>query len=137
LRIPNYVFKRLRMDQVLLSFNLSLNTGLKFDNKSFCIRRSVHKFERSYLDLHLTNEIVFNMNKCVLKQLGSIFRRTRLFIINSNAQLTESDFICDCNLRLFLSYFNVLVKSKCPRFSSYCFNTEIIDDCTKKLEYKC
>ena len=125
------------MDQVLLSLNLSLNTGLKFDNKSFCVSSLTPKFERSFLDLHLANETVFNMNKCVLKQLGSLFRRTRLFITDSNDELTEKDFICDCNLRLFLSYFNVLVKSKCPRFSSYCFNPELVDDCENRFEFKC
>jgi len=133
--IPNYFFKKLKTNQILLTLNLSLNLDLKFENKSFCYNNSKKEgYERSFLDLYLSNVTLFHLNKCFLKQLSFIFKRIRLFIIDLN---NDEQFFCECNYRIFLSYFNILIKNKCPRFSSYCLDMEFNDDCKDKIEFKC
>ena len=140
--IPNYFFRKLKTNQILLTLNLSINLNLKFENKSFCFMKNEENKvnERSFLDLYLSNVTLFNLNKCVLKQLSYIFKRTRLFLVDLN-DLNELDsrnyFFCDCNYRIFLSYFNILIKSNCPRFSTYCLDKEFYDDCKGNQEFEC
>ncbi len=137
--IPNYFFRKLKTNQILLTLNLSINLNLKFENKSFCFMKNKEQivYERSFLDLYLSNVTLFNLNKCVLKQLSYIFKRTRLFLVDLNELDSRNYFFCDCNYRIFLSYFNILIKNNCPRFSTYCLDKEFYDDCKDKLEFEC
>lgn len=134
--IPNYLFKKLKTSQVLLTLNLSLNSNLKFGNKSFCLTNINNRYQKSFLDIHLSNKTVTNIDRCILKRLSLIFKRVRLFILDSN-ELNSTDFICKCDYRLFLSYYNIIIKNKCPRYSTYCFDEEFYDDCNQKTEFNC
>jgi len=71
--IPNYFFRKLKTNQILLTLNLSINLNLKFENKSFCFMKNKEQivYERSFLDLYLSNVTLFNLNKCVLKIIFS------------------------------------------------------------------
>lgn len=133
--LSNYVFKKLKNNQILLTLNLSLNENLKFSSKSFCYNRTT-EYQRSFLDIYMSYQTVVNLNRCTLKQLSSLFRRVRVFVIDLG-DLTANHFICKCDYRLFLSFYNIIIKNKCPRFGSYCYNENFFDDCINQKEFSC
>lgn len=131
-KIPDSAFYRYDTS-VLLRLNLSKNHSLKFSNRSFCVNqeRSDSKY---FMDLVMSSDTLASINKCVLKQLSKTHRRVRIFTENSIEQKRK---FCDCEFRLFLAHYSILVKDVCPRFKTYCKDVKFKDDCDTSLDFVC
>lgn len=130
--VPDNAFSRYDTS-VLLRLNLSKNYSLKFSNRSFCV--SQKRTDSNYfMDLVLSADTLASIDKCVLKQLSKNHRRVRIFTENS---LDENKNICDCEYRLFLAHYSILIKDICPRFKTYCKDVKFNDDCDSKPQFEC
>lgn len=130
--IPDSAFSRYDTS-VLLRLNLSKNLSLKFSNKSFCLsqKRSDSNY---FMDLVLSSDTLASIDKCVLKQLSRTHRRVRIFTENSNRVNKK---ICDCEYRLFLAHYSILIKDVCSRFKTYCRDVKFNDKCDNSPEFVC
>lgn len=115
-------------------------TILKFARQSFCSSTQSLQYINSFLDFTISNSTLADeslLNKCILKQLASAFRRVRVFVVIDyskqdddprRVEFSQNDFVCSCGFRLFLAKYNILIKRICPRFNSYCADQVVVED---------
>ena len=137
--IGEQIFLRSRSESgsTLLQLDFKNNPDLAFAfPKSLCFKdpnlnessSSIRQLSQ-YLDITISEQALIGLNKCALKQLNRFFRRVRVYVVKEQGKRFNNS-ICLCDVRLFLSKFNVLVKNDCPLFRTYCANQlKFIDDC--------
>jgi hypothetical protein len=48
------------------------------------------------------------------------------------------DQACQCDFRLYLARYNILIRDYCPKYRSYCYdNQDFSDECLNKAEFTC
>jgi Leucine-rich repeat (LRR) protein len=161
--LPNYVFKRSWNQKRLFKLNIAGNENLFIENKAFCLNDSF-VLNYSFMDIWLSKSTLNSVNKCVLKQLSYKFRRTRIFVVSDlkNSQQQQDseevaindqplskeenqtndelifDQACQCDFRLYLARYNILIRDYCPKYRSYCYNNQDFrDECFNKAEFAC
>jgi len=161
--LPDYAFKRSWNQKRLFKFNIAGNDNIMIENRAFCLNDSF-QLNYSFMDIWLSKSTLNSVNKCILKQLSYKYRRTRIFVAsnftssqqhldseelntndqslsNEESQSTDElifDQACQCDFRLYLARYNILIRDYCPKYRSYCFNNQDFnDECLNKVEYAC
>jgi hypothetical protein len=133
--LVDYAFERNSYDYPL-SLSINSNKIVKFGNKTFCARNSLGNiFERIAIDYDSMKLI----DKCLLKQLRLFTSMDYQIYIDvvSSTQLNSYTDVCNCNLKAFLSKFNINLIGVCSQVNLTCSNTQVVDDCISKREYLC
>jgi Leucine-rich repeat (LRR) protein len=148
--IGNYAFDR-QNGQEDLTIHLGHNKIKSIKEKAFCSRAAKTV---SIKAISLDYSLVKSIDKCMLAQIGrENIGSLVLFDSDSalaSASTSASDLaptandhsyadVCNCQLMLFLSRYNVNLEGVCASILNNltCFNVEIRDDCANKPQYIC
>lgn len=130
------IYWRSRSGPTLLQLDLKNNSDLAFLlPKSLCFKDPNEGLVKPshYLDLTISENALSRINKCALKQLNRFFRRVRIYVIKEegSSETLKNHPICLCDVRMFLSRYNIIFKHDCPVFRTYCANKlrPIDNDC--------
>jgi Leucine-rich repeat (LRR) protein len=130
--IPDYAFERIRNDSYSLNVILDSNDLVKFGSKAFCSRYSTNS---QINNINLSYRTMKNLNKCQLKQLKTDFVSRVSLKVQQNENIIDYSDVCNCDLKLLASSFNIDLVGICGTLNNACANNKLIDmDCMQKFE---